>query len=97
MSVTHYNNELGEVVEYDVYEMLDPPQCLAEMTPLGASSTGGGGGRWRRFPYYLKADYITMVEDIMSTDSLCSSILPKLIHAQQSHGLSAVAELLVLV
>ena len=30
MSVTHYNNELGEVVEY---EMLDP-QCLAEMTPL---------------------------------------------------------------
>jgi len=26
-----YNNELGEVVEY---EMLDPPQCLAEMTPL---------------------------------------------------------------
>ena len=31
MSVTHYNNELGEVVEY---EMLDPPQCLAEMTPL---------------------------------------------------------------
>ena len=27
----HYNNELGEVVEY---EMLDP-QCLAEMTPLG--------------------------------------------------------------
>jgi len=33
LSVTHYNNELGEVVEYDVYEMLDP-QCLAEMTPL---------------------------------------------------------------
>ena len=31
MSVTHYNNELGEVVEY---EMLDP-QCLAEMRPLG--------------------------------------------------------------
>jgi len=30
LSVTHYNNELGEVVEY---EMLDP-QCLAEMTPL---------------------------------------------------------------
>jgi len=30
MSVTHYNNELGEVVEY---EMLDP-QCLAEMMPL---------------------------------------------------------------
>jgi len=29
LSVTHYNNELGEVVEY---EMLDPPQCLAEMT-----------------------------------------------------------------
>jgi len=25
LSVTHYNNELGEVVEYDVYEMLDPP------------------------------------------------------------------------
>jgi len=33
LSVTHYNNELAEVVEYDVYEMLDP-QCLAEMTPL---------------------------------------------------------------
>jgi len=33
LSVTHYNNELGEVVEYDVYEMSDP-QCLAEMTPL---------------------------------------------------------------
>jgi len=33
LSVTHYNNELGEVVEYDVYEMLDP-QCFAEMTPL---------------------------------------------------------------
>ena len=31
MSLTHYNNELGEIVEY---EMLDPPQCLAEMTPL---------------------------------------------------------------
>jgi len=30
LSVTHYNNELGEVVEY---EMLDP-QSLAEMTPL---------------------------------------------------------------
>jgi len=30
LSVTHYNNELGEVVEY---EMLDP-QCLAEMMPL---------------------------------------------------------------
>jgi len=35
LSVTHYNNELGEVVEYDVYEMLDP-QCLAEMTPLNS-------------------------------------------------------------
>ena len=35
LHVTHYNNELGEVVEY---EMLDPPQCLAEMTPLIASS-----------------------------------------------------------
>ena len=34
MSVTHYNNELGEVVEY---EMLDP-QSLAEMTPLGPLS-----------------------------------------------------------
>jgi len=34
LSVTHYNNELGEVVEY---EMLDP-QCLAEMTPLGVMS-----------------------------------------------------------
>jgi len=30
LHVTHYNNELGEVVEY---EMLDP-QCLAEMMPL---------------------------------------------------------------
>jgi len=39
LSVTHYNNELGEVVEYDVYEMLDP-QCLAEMTPLIESPLG---------------------------------------------------------
>jgi len=38
LSVTHYNNELGEVVEY---EMLDP-QCLAEMTPLVASVLDSG-------------------------------------------------------
>ena len=38
MSVTYYNNELGEVVEYDVYEMLDP-QCLTEMTPLCQTTT----------------------------------------------------------
>ena len=35
LSVTHYNNELGEVVEYEMLDLkTPPPQCLPEMTPL---------------------------------------------------------------
>jgi len=46
LSVTHYNNELGEVVEYDVYEMSDPPMFgWNEATESSASGPGS-----RKFP-----------------------------------------------
>jgi len=82
LSVTHYNNELGEVVEY---EMLDP-QCLAEMTPLVCCTGYASSPSVSSLVCHLCSLCVVCTEDLIANESVPKIIIKDSILVISNHN-----------